>query len=226
MKEPLVTYIRIREIFQPYLQYTYGDLPIELPVISELHDILSTGLVPNYSMRQVCYSSFSMKAYEMGVNGNKQLALFNNGEKIYLPKPEDKKKFVPFIMPQSIIVGGKMKRTDEWHQISNGAYKLFRARIEYDFWNALENFDRKVRLYCERENLKYGLELSVSKFMKKIGMDFNDYDSMCRYWREERSKRDDTYKKYSKKESTANLREQLDFDLITEEKDLQSIYNR
>lgn len=226
MKEPLVTYIRIREIYQPYLQYTYGDFPIELPETSELYDILSTGLAPNYSMKQVCYSTFSTAAYDAGVNGSKQVTLFNEGEKIYVPKPEDKPKLVPFIIPQSVIIGGRRKKTDKWFQLTNGSYKVFRARIENDFWNALDNFDRKVKLYCERENMKYGHELSVEKFMVKIGMDLDDFDSMCRYWREERSRRDKMCNTYSNKEPTANLREQLDFNIVTEDKNLKSVYNR
>lgn len=226
MKEPLVTYIRIREIYQPYLQYTYGDLPIELPETSELYDILSTGLAPNYSMKQMCYSTFSMAAYEAGMYGTKQMALFNEEEKTYLPKPEDKQKLVPFIIPQSVIIGGRRKKTDKWFQLANGAYKIFRSRIESDFWNALDIFDRKVKLYCDRVNLKYGHELSMEKFMLKIGMDLDDFDSMCRYWREERSKKDKVLDQFSNKEPTANLQEQIDFNLITEEKKLQSVYNR
>lgn len=226
MKEPLVTYIRVREIFQPYLAYTYGDNPIELPDTSELYDILSTGLVPNYSMKKVCYSTFSMAAYESGINGNQQVTLFNDNEKIYLPKLEDKAKLVPFIIPQSVIMGGRRIKTDKWFQLSNGAYKPFRDRIENDFWNTLDNFDRKVKLYCDRENMKYGHELSVEKFMIKIGMNLDDFDSMCRYWREERSSRAKRYNTYSNKEPTANLREQLDFDLITADNDLRSVYNR
>lgn len=226
MKEPLVTYIRIREIYQPYLQYTYGDLPIELPETSELYDILSTGIAPNYSMKQMCYSTFSMAAYEAGMYGTKQMALFNEGEKTYLPKPEDKQKLVPFIIPQSVIIGGRRKKTDKWFQLTNGAYKIFRSRIESDFWNALDIFDRKVKLYCDRVNLKYGHELSMEKFMLKVGMDLDDFDSMCRYWREERSKKDKVLDQFSNKEPTVNLQEQIDFNMITEEKDLQSVYNR
>lgn len=226
MKEPLVTYVRIREIFQPYLQYTYGDYPIDLPETSELYDILATGIVPNYSMKQICYSSFSMAAYESVFNGKQQLALFNEGEKIHLPKQEDEPKLVPFIIPQSVIIGGRRKKTDKWYQLANSAYKMFRSRIENDFWNALGNFDRKVKLYCERENLKYGHELTVEKFMIKIGMDLDGFDSMCRYWREERTKRDKAFSQYSNKESTANLREQLDYEIITADKKLASVYNK
>ena len=226
MKEPLVTYIRVREIYHPYLKFTYGDFPIELPVISELYDILSTGLTPNYSMKRVCYSTFSMAAYQAGVEGAQPVFFSEEPDSLFLPKEEDKQKLVPFVMPHSVIMGGRRKNTDKWFQLANKSYKMFRDRIESDFWNELENFDRKVELYCERKNMKYSIELSVEKFMIKMGMDIDDFDSMCRYWRDERAKRNARVTKYNNKESTANLQEQLDFDIITEREDLRSVYNR
>lgn len=226
MKEPLVTYIRIREIYQPYLKYCYGEFPIDLPEISELYDILSTSLVPNYSMKKLCYSTFSKAAYDAGVNGLQTICFAEEETKAYLPAEEDRSSLVPFIIPHTIISGGMRKRTDKWYQLSNKAYKFFKEKVRNDFWNALANFDRKVYLYCERENLKYSQELSVEKFMIKVGIDMDHFDSMCRYWREERKQRNSGIKQYSKKEPTANIREQLDFDLITEDKKLFSVYNR
>ena len=226
MKEPLVTYIRIRELFHPFLKYNYGDLPIDLPETDELYDIFTMGLVPNYSMKRLCYSTFSMAAYEKGV-GNGQPSFFNDElSKVFLPKEEDRLKLVPFLMPRSIIMGGKRKNTDKWFQLGNASYSVFRNQIEKKFWNELEKFDKKVLLYCDRENLKYSLELSIEKFMIKIGMDLDDFDTLARNWREERAKRNESIKQFSKKESTANIREQIDFELITKQDDLESIYNR
>ena len=226
MKERLVTYIRIQELLHPFLKYSYGDLPIDLPETDELYDIFTTGLVPNYSMKRVCYSTFSKAAYMKGVE-NAQPALFCEDEsKIFIPKKEDKSKLVPFLMPHSIIYGGKRKNTDQWFQLGNSAYNLFRNQIKKDFWNALETFDQKVRLYCTRDNLKYSVEMSIEKFMKKIGMDMDDFETLARNWREERAKRDGAIKQYSNKESTANLREQIDYELITKQENLDSIYNR
>ena len=129
-------------------------------------------------------------------------------------------------MPHSIIYGGKRKNTDQWFQLGNSAYNLFRNQIKKNFWNALETFDQKVRLYCTRDNLNYSVEMSIEKFMKKIGMDMDDFETLARNWREERAKRDGAIKQYSNKESTANLREQIDYDLISKQENLDSIYNR
>lgn len=226
MKEPLVTYIRIRELFHPFLQYNYGDLPIDLPETDELYEIFTTGLVPNYSMKRICYSTFSRAAYTKGVE-NTQPALFcEDTSKIFVPKKEEKAKLVPFLMPHSIIFGGRRKNTDQWFQLGNSAYNNFRDQLEKNFWNALETFDQKVRLYCTRDNLKYSVEMSVEKFMKKVGMNIDDFDTLARYWRDERAKRDATIKQFSNKESTANIREQIDYELITKQENLDSIYNR
>lgn len=226
MKEPLVTYIRIRELFHPYLKYIYGDLPIDLTETDELYDVFSTGLVPNYSMRRMCYSTFSKAAYDKGVE-NQQVSLFTDDEKkVYLPKKEDRSKLVPFVMPYSVIIGGKRKKTDKWFQLANSSYNQFRNLVERSFWNALERFDKKVLLYCDRENMKYSQEMAIEKFMIKVGMDMDNFETLARYWREERSKRHACIAQYSKKEPTANLREQLDYKLITKEDNLDSIYNR
>lgn len=226
MKEPLVTYIRIRELFHPYLKYSYGDLPIDLPETDVLYDIFTVGLVPNYSMKRVCYSTFSKAAYMKGVE-NAQPALFcEDASKIFIPKKEDKMKLVPFVMPHSIIFGGRRRNTDQWFQLGNSSYNSFRDQLEKNFWNELETFDQKVRLYCTRSNLKYSVEMSVEKFMKKVGMDMDDFDTLARAWREEREKWDSSIKQYSKKESTANIREQIDYELITKQNNLDSIYNR
>jgi hypothetical protein len=208
------------------LKYSYGDLPVDLPETEELYDIFTAGLVPNYSMKRICYSTFSMAAYEKGI-GNQQVALFSEEpSKIFIPKKEDKAKLVPFLMPRSIIYGGKRKNTDKWFQLGNSSYKLFSNQIKKNFWNALETFDQKVRLYCTRDNLKYSVEMSLEKFMKKVGMDMDDFDTLARSWREERAKKNAVITQYSNKESTANLREQLDYELITKSENLDSVYNR
>lgn len=226
MKKTIVTYIRIKEILHPYLRYSYGDWPIELPETDELYDIFSTGLAPNYTMRKMCYSTFSQAAYERGM-GNYQIALFTDDEKkVFLPKVEDKQKLIPFVMPYSVIIGGRRKNTDQWFQMINSAYNQFRDTIERRFWNDFDNFNEKVRLYCTRKNLKYSQELALEKFMMKIGMDMDDFDTMARYWRDKNAKKEKSVRKYSNKESTANLQEQLDFDLITKDEHLESIYNR
>lgn len=226
MKKPLVTYIRIREFFHPFLRYNYGELPIDLPETDELYDIFSTGLTPNYSMKRICYSTFSEAAYEKGM-GNKQVTFFNEDEKtLFLPKKEDKVKLVPFVMPYAVILGGRKKKTDKWFQLANSSYNQFRNLIEHNFWNAFGKFDRKVWLYCSRENLKYSQEMAIEKFMMKIGMNLDDLDTMARYWREEKAKQNICAEQYNRKEPTANLREQLDYDLITKNDNLDSIYNR
>lgn len=226
MKKTVVTYIRIRELIHPFLIYTYGDLPIDLPATDELHDIFVTGLVPNYSMKQLCYSTFSQAAYEKGM-GNNQITLFGEeNSKAFLPKPEDKDKLVPFVMPSSVIIGGKRKNTDQWFQLCNSSYKQFRAIIESRFWNEFDKFNLKVRLYCTRENLKYSQEMAIEKFMIKVGMDMDDFDTMARKWREYKSSQEQQMTQYSNKEPTANLREQLDYDLIVKADDLDSVYNR
>lgn len=226
MKEPLVTYIRIRELFHPFLMFSYGDLPIDLPDTDELYDIFTTGLIPNYSMKRICYSTFSKAAYDKGI-GNQQVALFcEEPSKIFVPNEKDKQKLVPFVMPRTIIFGGKVKKTDQWFQLGNSAYRIFSEQIEKNFWNAFERFDNKVLLYCGRENLKYSIEMSIEKFMKKVGMDMDDFDTFARYWRDERKKRDENISKYSNKEPTANLREQLDYEIITKQENFDSVYNR
>lgn len=226
MKKTLVTYIRIRELFQPFLKYNYGEFPIDIPVMDELYDILSTGLAPNYSMKRLCYSTFSQAAYEKGM-GNRQVSLFAEDEsKVYVPKKEDKTKLVPFVMPHSVIIGGQRKNTDQWYQLVNSSYNQFRQVLESKFWNDFDNFNQKVKLYCTRENLKYSQEMAIEKFMMKVGMNLDDFDTMARYWREEKANRNQSISQYSKKEPTANLREQLDFDLITKVENLDSIYNR
>lgn len=226
MKESLVTYIRIREIFQPYLRYAYGDYPIELPETTELYDIFSTGLLSNYAMKKVCYSTFSQAAYQAGVENRQPVFFSEEQDKWFVPRTEDKSKLVPFVMPHSVIIGGRRKNTDKWFQLGNKGYKIFRDRIERDFWNELENFDRKVRLFCDRKNLKYSIELSVEKFMIKTGMDMDDFDSLCRYWREERARGDSAISKFTNKESTVSLQDQLDFELVAEAEKLESVYNR
>lgn len=226
MKEPLVTYIRIKELLHPYLIYSYGDMPVNLPETDELYDILQTGLVPNYSMKRLCYSTFSMAAFEKGVE-NRQVALFTDDPaKVFVPKPDDKSKLVPFVIPRTVIIGGRRRNTDKWFQLCNSSYNLFRTMIEKNFWNALDNFDKKVQLYCTRENLKYSIELSIEKFMIKVGMDMDDFDTLARNWREERARRNQQVTQFSHKEPTANLREQVDFDLITRKDNLESVYNR
>jgi hypothetical protein len=62
--------------------------------------------------------------------------------------------------------------------------------------------------------------------MKKVGMDMDDFDTLARSWREERAKKNAAITQYTNKESTANLREQLDYDLITKSENLDSVYNR
>lgn len=226
MKEPVVTYIRIRELFQPFLKYTYGSEPIDLPEPDELYDILATGLVPNYSMRKLCYSTFSQAAYEESLDRQQPSLFSDEGNDKYLPEKKDLQKLVPFIIPHTVIIGGKCKRTDKWFQLSNASYNIFRKKIEKSFWHSFVNFDQKVMLYCSRENIEYKKELAIEKFMIKVGMDMDSFDTLAREWRKERAKYEATISQYSNKEPTSNLREELDYKIISKTEEIHSIYNR
>lgn len=218
MKQPQqekVTYVRVREIFHPYIKYTYGNLPVDLPESTQLYSILSTGLAPNYSMKKICYSTFSAAAYEYNETDTNNI-LYSSQKKIYIPSEEDKEKLIPFVMPHSFIYGGRIMPTDKWCQITPSAYKEFRAQLEREFWHAFVNFDMKVALHCDRNGLKYTQEVAIEKFMVKIGMNLDDLETMARYWRNEKKKYETAISPYNKKESSASIRAQIEYDIINE----------
>lgn len=211
--EPLlpVTYIRVRELFHAFLSYKYGDGPIDLPVSgSELYNILASGLVPNYRMARVCYSSFSGAAYDAAF-GHGDLFLFPEGSctEPLLPKPEDQKKLIAFVMPRSVIIGGRRVDTDKWFQLTSSAYKEFNRSLESEFWAAYIKHDQRYNLYCLREGRKYNQELSMEKFMQLVGMDFALEDNFARYWRKKKQTDPKLFDYYSNKDSTAMLKRQM-----------------
>lgn len=219
LSEPLVTYIRVQEIFRPFLRYKYGDFPIDLPVTScKLYDILSVDIAANYKMKRMCYSSFSMAAYQCSFPDEGVNALFYEiPEDAYLPSEAEKVKLVPFVLPASIICGGRRVQTNKWFQLTNSGYQEFSAVLKNEFWNAFVDFDQKFNLYCYREGKKYNQEISIEKFMIKIGMDMNKEDILARYWRKKKDTDKRLSSRFNMKESTISLREQMEHKIMAED---------
>lgn len=211
IQKPLVTYVRIRELYRSFLNYKYSDVPIDLPVSGcALYDILSVGIVPNYRMGNICYSSLSQAAYDFAFNGCNGLFLPDGScTSPSLPKPEDKDRFVPFIMPRTVIIGGRRLETDKWFQLSSSAYRLFSAQVEDEFWAAYIKHDQRYNLYCYRKGLKYNQELSMEKFMQMVGMDFNLEDNFARYWRKKKQTDGKLFDHYSNKDSSDCIRRKM-----------------
>lgn len=216
---PIVTYVRVREIFHDFLRYKYGGLPIDLPVVDcALYNILSVGIVPNYKMYRMSYSSFSMAAYEATISEDNNIYAFcENGTNLFLPTEDDRKKLIPFIIPKSVILGGKRIDTDRWFQLTTGNFQNFSQQIESEFWDSYIKHDMKFNLFCCRTGRKYNQDLSMEKFMIKIGMDFNLGDTFARYWRKKKSTDSKMFDYYTNKYSTADLQTMMENGIFKEE---------
>lgn len=204
---PIVTYVRVREIFHDFLRYKYGDFPIDLPILDcSLYNILSVGIVPNYKMFRMCYSSFSMAAYEAAFTDNDSVHFSpDNKASLFLPREEDKIKLIPFFMPRSVILSGRRVNTDKWFQFTFKSYQEFSLQIENEFWADYIKHDMKYNLYCCRTGRNYNQEVSMDKFMIKVGMDFSMSDLFARYWRKKKESGSKLFDYYTNKYSTANL---------------------
>ena len=201
-----VVYIRVRKIFYAYLKYAYGDFPIDVPSVGcRLHDVMSCGLVPNYSMKRICYSSFSQKAYNTAFGDESRTIFDDIPSNACLPSEYDKQKLVPFVMPAWVIIGGRRCATDQWFQISDKCYQEFSRCIESEFWNSFIVHDQKFNQFCYRTGKRYSQEGSVESYMRQIGMDFGEQDTLTRYWRLKKADNLRTLDRFNKKEATANL---------------------
>jgi len=207
---PPVTYVRVREIFHPFVRYKYGDFPVDLPETCRLYDAMATSLVPNYAMRKIAYSCFSQAAFEYDPSITAQPSPGN----LYLPSEEDRGKLVPFLMPASVVIGGRVVPTDKWFQLTVSGYKQATAIIESEFWNKFVEFDQKFRLYCCRSGAKYEQGAGMEKFMRLVGMDMRFKETLARYWRGKKAADMKMFSAYSRKEHTDKLREYLEMESI------------
>lgn len=203
-----VTYIRVRKIFHAFLLYRYGSLPIDLPSGCLLYNRLVDKLVPNYSLRKMSYSSFSQEAYNKSLSmDDNQVRLQCQERKIYMPTSDDRLKLVPFVMPRSIIFGGVHKATDRWFQLSNTSE--FCKAIENEFWDFFIDTDRKYSVYCMRNGKEYKHEDSVENFMQLVGMDFDDEETLIRYWRSKRNESAQDFGRFCKRQPNSSLMQKL-----------------
>lgn len=212
LSKPIVTYVRVREIFHSFLKWKYGDLPIDLPTTDcQLYNIMTVGIAPNYKMKRMCYSSFSMAAYEAAFNKSDNNNLFTEVlDNAYLPKESECKKLIPFILPRTVILGGRRYNTDKWYQFADKSFKEFSSQIESEFWAAYIKHDQKFNLYCYRIGKVYNQEISMEKFMFKIGMDINMEETFARYWRKKKSTDKKMFDYYTNKDSTRNLQSMME----------------
>lgn len=212
LSQPIVTYVRVREIFHSFLKWKYGDLPVDLPATDcQLYNIMSVGIAPNYKMKRMCYSSFSMSAYDAVFKTQNGNDLFSGiTENVYLPKESEQKKLIPFILPQTVILGGRRCNTDKWYQFSDKSFKEFSRQIESEFWAAYIKHDQKFNLYCYRTGKIYNQELSMERFMFKIGMDLNMEETFARYWRKKKSADKKMFDHYTNKDSTRYLQSMME----------------
>lgn len=176
-QQPPVTYIRIEKYLHPFVTYKYGSIPVDLPVCCKLYDIFSMGLVPNYGVRSICYSTCSAQVFKNFV------ADPNAEEADRMVSPTVREKFMPFIMPERVVSGGTAKKTNEWYQLTRISYRMFIAQLKNEFWSMFIDFDSRFRITCTRTGGKYTRRYAFEQFLIKVGIDTVYLDTIYRDWR-------------------------------------------
>jgi hypothetical protein len=204
---PVVTYLRVREIFHDFLRYRYGEFPINLPEGSRLYAEFSMGLAENPTLYKMSYSGFSQAAYRSAFDPDfHDTPADSRGRERFLPTDDDARKLVPFVLPREVIKGGKLARTNQWWQLTSGGCTRMAKVIEAEFWAAFSEFDQRFNLYCARAGEPYNQEISIERFISMTGMDMRHEDTMARYWRKKKVADNKLFSSFSKKEHTDSLR--------------------
>lgn len=192
IQQPVV-YIRHSKFVGDFMYFkTRSDKsgPIILPAFMDLNEYLKDVIKNNNDMtadamplngkvsKDTC--SYSQTAYNLVFSVQTPPLPFNG---IKLPKQKDKDFLFPYLLPTTVIRGGRVEKVTANYDLPSKCAAYFRREIDNKFWSEMYSYLEGCELECSRRGKQFVRIFFMERFFVSHNMNLENLDVCDRLYR-------------------------------------------